>query len=803
MGPLFVVFLFTGNNVVVSFLRENVRAETTESRFVAVPFTDVSLTDRFWNPRIETNRTVSIPHNCKWCDDRERFNDFDRAAGTCDGKVNTAYSRDSDVYKLIEGIAYSLAAHPDDDLERYADSIIDRIAAAQMPNGYLNTYYQVNAPDQIWTNIRGMHELYNAGHLIEGAVAYYLATGKKKILDVAERFTDHIIETFGMEPGQKRDVPGHQEIEIALIKLYRLTGKEKYLELCRYFIDARGDIAIRSSLYGSYSQDHEPIRKQREAVGHAVRAMYLYSGATDLAACIGDPDLIAAMNRLWNDVVNTKMYITGGIGARHSGEAFGEAFELPNQSAYCETCAAVGLVFWAHRLNHLHRDARYADVMERALYNGVLSGVAVPGNLFFYVNPLASTGTHHRQPFYSTTCCPTNIARLMPSISGYVYAIDGDDPVVNLYVSGHARIKTASGNVTIRQDANYPWDGQIMLTITSDQNVPPTGERFRVRLRVPEWCAGQFSINGKQVTDIDKGYASVDVARGEETTLNVEMVMEVRRLVAHPGIKTNRGRVALQRGPVVYCFEEADNPGLRDRTTLARTQDFSTSFQTGIADGVVTIQTMATDGKVLQAIPYYAWDHREPGRMVVWVYQQGLPRTPQTDNPGWNHTDGTSILYRPLAESMLSEQDEPFPHHETVTVTAYFFNPGNTLEAVCDGIIPSHSDDHEIPRMTFWDRKGTKEWIELDFEQPITLEQSAVYWFDDERRNGGCRVPESWRLFHREGTEWKPVLTNDDFGCIKDRFNTVHFKKIETSGLRIEVLWKSGFSGGILEWAFE
>jgi DUF1680 family protein len=351
--------------------------------FQAVPFTDVHFDDAFWSPRLKTNREISIPHNFKWCEDTGRFTNFAKAAKLLDGNFQGIYFNDSDVYKLLEGIAYSLADHPDPALEKKADAIIAWIAASQQHNGYLNSYFTLKEPDKKWTTI-WMHELYCCGHMIEAAVAWKRATGNDSLLNITEKFVDHIIDVFGPEKKTKFEVPGHEEIELALVKLYDLTGKEKCLKLAEQFINARGDQSKRGDkIHGAYDQDHMPVREQSEIVGHAVRAVYLYAGVADVAALTNDQELKTAMNRLWNNTVNQKMYITGGIGSRHSGEAFGDAYELPNRSAYCETCAAIGLTFWAHRMNLLHARGECADVVERALFNGVLAGIGMDGKSFF------------------------------------------------------------------------------------------------------------------------------------------------------------------------------------------------------------------------------------------------------------------------------------------------------------------------------------------------------------------------------------------------------------------------------------
>ncbi len=444
-------------------------------KLAAVPFTEVKLQDTFWTPRIKTNHEKSLPHNFTWCEQTGRISNFAKAAGLVPGKFEGIYFNDSDVYKVLEGASYSLADHPDPALARTVDDVVAKIAAAQQPDGYLNSYYTLAEPGKRWSNLKDMHELYCAGHMIEAAVAHFRATGKRTFLDVAARYADLIDQTFG--PGKRPGICGHEEIELALVKLYQVTGRDRYMTLAKRMLDLRGD-KTRRQTWGPYCQDHVPVRQQREIVGHAVRAMYLYSGVADVAAYTGDPGLIKAMDALWQDVVLRKMYITGGIGARHSGEAFGEPYELPNQAAYCETCAAIGLAFWAHRLNLLHGDAQYVDVLERALYNGILSGIALDGQHFFYVNPLASAGKHHREPFFGCACCPSNVVRLVPSIPGYVYATSDKGVYVNLFAAGTATVAVAGTKVKLTQETNYPWDGKITLTVAPER--PAAFDIYRV-----------------------------------------------------------------------------------------------------------------------------------------------------------------------------------------------------------------------------------------------------------------------------------------------------------------------------------
>src|SRR5688572_21968113 len=408
-------------------------------KLTPVPFTDVKVRDQFWAPRLETNRAVTIPHDFRMCEQTGRISNFEVAGGLKQGEFKGIHYDDSDVYKVIEGAAYSLTTHPDPQLEKYLDDLIAKIAAAQRPDGYLYTFHTIkNGGEKRYTDLKDGHELYCGGHMIEAAVAHYRATGKKNLLNVATKYADHVASVFG--PDKRHDVDGHEEIELALFKLADVTGEKRYADLAKFFVDERGHKDCGRRLYGMYYQDFEPVTQIREVLGHAVRMTYLLCAMTDVAARTGDAEHKAAVDRLWDDLVGTKMYLTGGIGARHEGEAFGDAYELPNESAYAETCAAIGNALWNHRMNLLHGDAKYADVVERIVYNGFLSGVSLKGDRFFYVNPLASRGAHHRKEWYGTACCPVNVVRFLPSLPGYVYATSDAGVYVNLYVQGDATV---------------------------------------------------------------------------------------------------------------------------------------------------------------------------------------------------------------------------------------------------------------------------------------------------------------------------------------------------------------------------
>ncbi len=616
----------------------------------SIPFQRVKVADAFWWPRMETNRKVTVPHNIKLCVDTGRISNFARAGGLEEGDFQGKYYDDSDVYKMLEGVAYTLAQHPDPELEKRADEIITKIAAAQEDNGYLNSYYTLREPDQKWTNLHVMHELYCAGHMFEAAVAYYNATGKKNLLEVAQRKADLIDRIFGHD--KRIGYPGHQEIELALIKLYKATGEERYRELSKFFIDVRGRKDAPGNEASAYCQAHKPVREHEDIYGHAVRAMYLYSGVADVAALTGDASLIAVMDRLWHRVVLEKMYITGGVGARHEGEAFGEPYELPNDSAYCETCASIGLVLWNQRLWQLHGESKYFDVVERAMYNGVLSGVSLSGDRFFYVNPLASNGGHHRQEWYGTACCPTNIVRFLPSVPGYVYGEGKNDVWVNLYVAGEATAKTEVGEIKIKQDTRYPWAGDTTLTLN-----PPERTSFALHLRVPSWCEDpRVKVNRGTISRprMEKGYIVIERKWEPGDTVWLDLPMPPRHVASHPLVKTNHGLLALQRGPLVYCLEAVDNGGGVFDLAVERDAELESEFMPDLLGGIVVIRARglrrpesdwneklyqkAVDGEraTVTAIPYYAWDHREPGEMVVWI-PESLGRAHRLDDVKKKH----------------------------------------------------------------------------------------------------------------------------------------------------------------------
>ncbi len=623
--------------------------------------TDVTIDDAFWSPRIETNRKVSIPHSYRMLERSGYVGALKQTWKPGDEPVPHIFW-DSDVAKWLEAACYSLAARPDRRLRKWVDHVVDGFAAAQQPDGYLNTHYTPVEPTNRWSNLRDCHELYCAGHLMEAAVAHYHATGSRKMLDVMCRYADLIGRVFGRGRGQKRGYPGHEEIELALVKLYRATGEKRYLKLSKYFVDERGrtphyyDKESRargenpgSFVFGKYDycQAHLPVREQDEVAGHAVRAMYLYAGMADVAAETGDAELLAACRRLWKDVVEGKMYVTGGVGARHRGESFGEKYELPNEEAYAETCAAIGLVFWAHRMLQLDGSGEYADVMERALYNGFLAGVGLDGKHFFYVNPLAHAGKHgaakttnRRQPWFGCACCPSNVVRLLASLGGYVYSTTARDLFVHLYVGGQGRAVVDGRPVTLTQTTRYPYSGDVRITLDAESAV-----RFSLRLRIPGWCdKASVRVNGQPVAlNVRRGYARVTRTWQPADRVDLTLDMPVTTLASHPAITPNAGRVAIQRGPLVYCIEEADNRGDVRLLRLAAKPRFKVAVRPPLPGGLEIIRaaalappkkrgrglyapaTAAAIPRKLTAIPYYAWANRRPGSMAVWILAAPAP----------------------------------------------------------------------------------------------------------------------------------------------------------------------------------
>jgi DUF1680 family protein len=543
------------------------------------------------------------------CEQTGRIANFKRAAGLEQGPFQGIFFNDSDVYKVLEGASYILAQHPEDKkLDKYVDDLIAVIAKAQRPDGYLYTFYQLrNELDKRFTNLKDNHELYCAGHLIEAGVAHFQATGKRALLDVAIKYANLVDSEFGAD--KRHDVCGHEEIELALFKLADATGEPRYAKLATYFVHQRGR-DDRRKLFGIYHQDHQPLEQSDQVVGHAVRQMYYLCAAADVTAR-GDRRYVDAMDKMWHDLVERKMYITGGVGAKHEGEAFGEPYELPNHTAYAETCAGIGNALWNDRMHLLSADAKYADVVEQATYNGILSGVSISGDKFFYVNPLASEGKHHRQPWYDCACCPPNVLRFFASLPARIYATTSSEIYINAYTPNEAQISVSGGTVKLTQETKYPWDGKVSVTVE-----PESVSEFTIRLRVPGWCKLPTAHIGDETAKEpdDRGYFAFKRKWKSGDKIELDLPMTVRRATADPRVQADVGRLALARGPIVYCVEGVDNGGSVSALKASRDEDYQAEYHGDLLGGVTVIK-----GKSLTAVPYYAWDNRAAGEMEVWI----------------------------------------------------------------------------------------------------------------------------------------------------------------------------------------
>ncbi len=587
-----------------------------------VDFTSVRLTDGFWAPMVRTSARTTVPACLARCEETGRIANFEKAAKRRPGAFEGIYYNDSDVAKVLEGVAYHLHHERDTALESRADAIIDAIAAAQWSDGYLNTYYTLTGPAARWTDM-GMHEDYCLGHLIEAAVAYAQATGKRRLAETALRAAGHLDATFG--PGRRHWVPGHQEIEVALVRLARHTGESRFRRLAHWYLEERGRGHGRGFVWDRpdwgppYCQDDRPAADLERITGHAVRAMYQYAAMADLAASGDEPRYLPALERLWDSTVNRNMYVTGGIGSSESNEGFTEDFDLPNDTAYCETCASVGMVYWNHRMFLLSGEAKYTGIVERCLYNGSVSGVSLAGDTFFYANPMESDGTRHRKPWFDCSCCPTQIARFIPSVGTYLYAASPESIWVNLYADSETTVAVNGTAVGIRQRTLHPWDGRVAIEVAPERKAA-----FALRLRVPDWCSGAAAVcvNGEPLVDANAdadGYLRIARAWGSGDRVEIDFAMPVLRVHADPRVRADAGRVCLRRGPLVYCFEECDNPTTFDRLFVSPRARFEVRDAEGLLPGTKRIDASNPDGSTFTAVPYFAWDNRAPGKMLVWA----------------------------------------------------------------------------------------------------------------------------------------------------------------------------------------
>lgn len=764
-----------------------------------VAFTQVHLSDNFWEPKLQVNAHTTIPYVLDKCRETGRIDNFLMASGKKKTTKLTDFPfDDTDLYKVIEGASYSLQVNPETRLSAQLDTLIGIIGAAQEPDGYLYTF-RTSHPEhphewigtKRWQKEEELsHELYNAGHLYESAVAHYQATGKKTLLNIALKNADLLVKDFGY--GKVQVYPGHQIVEIGLVKLYRVTGEKKYLDLAKFFLDVRGPGG------DAYNQADKKVADQHQAEGHAVRAAYMYTGMADVAALTGDRKYLDAIDDIWHDVVYSKLYITGGIGATGAGEAFGAAFDLPNMSAYAETCAAIANVYWNSRMYLLHGDAKYMDVLERTLYNGLLSGISLTGNRFFYPNPLASLGQHQRSAWFSCACCISNVARFLPSVPGYVYAQNGNDLFVNLFMSNKADLTLSSGKLTLTQTTNYPWEGKIEIGVD-----PARSGRFTLHVRIPGWAQDQpvpgalyryatakqtfipIIINGETIRyNMDKGYAVLDRTWKKGDKVVIDLPMEVRKVLANDSVKADKDRFALQRGPIVYCLEGKDQEDSTVQSiVLERSAEISTGYTADKLGGIVQLtaegstsarkensEEITIKKESITAIPYYSWNNRGPGEMEVWIPYKASAALPK-----------------------------PAPTIASRSVVSSSVQGKLMLKALNDQYDPMDSRDNSASYLHWWPKKNTTEWVQYDFDADYTISSSKVYWFDDGPW-GGCRIPAAWKLLYKKDGQWVPVESTTAYEIAKDKYNTVQFKPVKTRALRMEVQLPAEFATGIHEW---
>ena len=785
----------------VSAIAQNKEQQSHGYPIDPVPFTSVKVTDAFWGQRLQASRETTIPLAFSKCEETGRYENFVKAANPSDEyEVGGLAFDDTDVYKTIEGASYLLQTYPDAKLEAYIDSVLVIVKAAQEPDGYLYTSRTMNpkhphewAGTKRWELVEDLsHEFYNLGHMVEGAIAHYQATGKRNFLDIAIAYADCVCREIGDGEDQVVRVPGHQIAEMALAKLYLVTGEKKYLDQAKFFLDKRG----YTTRTDAYSQAHKPVLAQDEAVGHAVRAAYMYAGMADVAALTGDQGYIDAIDAIWDNIVTKKLYITGGIGATSNGEAFGKNYELPNMSAYCETCAAIGNVYVNHRLFLLHGESKYYDVLERTLYNGLISGVSLDGGGFFYPNPLESIGQHQRQPWFGCACCPSNICRFIPSLPGYIYATKGADVYVNLFMSNTSNINVNGKKVSLSQETRYPWNGDIAITVDNNK-----AGQWTMKVRVPGWVRGQvvpsnlyeytdgkrlgysISVNGEKVEgELVNGYFCIDRKWKKGDVVRVHFDMEARTVKANYRVEADRGRISVERGPIVYCAEWPDNDFDVLSILMNREPEFELVERPDLLYGlnqlVTDAQTLNYDdnGRLvaedvkLTLIPYYAWCHRGSGSMAVWLPQELTATRPTM----------------PATLASLSKLDA-----STKT---------SSLKSIADRLVPKDEFDRSMPYYHWWPAQATTEWMTYEFPEPATIKSSTVYWFDDGPW-GGCRVPKWWKIYYMdEAGEWQEVQNPDKYDTVKGAANTVNFDPVTTTKVKLEVRQPDDNSAGLFEW---
>jgi DUF1680 family protein len=760
----------------------------------AVAVKNVKIQDEFWTPRIDQNRTVTLP----------MLLDHAAAEGPVEGR-------------LIEAAAYILSVQQDPALRTRIERTFDRTIA------------QLRRQKGVWAN-RGDGPGFSAGHFFEGAVAYYDATGDRKLLDAAIDIGDELANTFG--PGKRYDIFNHEEIEIGLVKLYRATNNPKYLNLARFFVDVRGTTQGGRQMYGSYSQDDMPVREQSRAIGHAVRATYLYIALADLAALTGDPGYAAASDRIWNDAVSKRTFVTGGIGSYRDEEDFGDDYDLPNAAAWNEICAAVGNILWNHRMFLLHEDARYMDELERILYNGFLVGVSQTGDRFLYQAPLIAFAGFQRQPRFGPNCCPPNLARLLAQLGGLIYASSADRAYVNLFIGGAASLKVGSAAVTISQQTQYPWQGATRITVEPAQDA-----RFSLMLRIPGWASGQpssgglyhfvdaaktvvtITVNGRAMQPvIEKGYARVERTWSKGDVVELHFGMPVRRLAADTRVADDRDRVAFERGPIVFCAERLDNRDGVFNLVVPDDVRFAFEYRKDLLGGIGTLTGGARGTRTVTLIPYYAFGNRTASEMAIW-----LARTParavQTPTPT---IASTSRATSSVGNGTVADN---YPGHNPPTVERRMYplsqDGSGDIAAIYDEVQPLNSEDGSGRFLRIHPQSGDQAWVQYDFAKPSRISSSSIYWKDDKQL---CILPKGWRLLYKDGDQWKPVTHASAYGAAPDRFNKVTFDPVTATGLRLEIqlqpkVYKTGklgppdgnymdhdltwYEGGVIEWTVD
>lgn len=795
-------------------------AETELHRLTPVPLQQVTIEDEFWSPKLKTWQEVTIRDAwTKFDNDRGgAINNFDRVRDGKTGNHAGPEWYDGLIYEMIRASADFLVVHPDPELKQRVDGYISRIAAAadKDPQGYIQTWTLLMAPGHRWGLNGGddvrQHELYNAGALIEAGVHWYRATGETDLLKVAIRMANNMASLMGPSP-KTNQVPGHPLAEEALVNLYKLlveqpqlkaqlnvpVDEKSYLQLVEFWLDNRGNHQGRSINWGAYAQDDMPVSRQQEMEGHAVRDALLCAGLVAAGSVSGREDYLTTASRLWENMASRKTYITGGLGSVGHYEGFGPNYVLPNKDAYAETCAAVGGGFFDLNMALAFADARYSDMLERELFNGALVGVSLKGDSYFYDNPLEAGPNHQRWAWHDCPCCPPMFLKLMGALPSYIYAQEPGAIYVNQFIGSRASLTVNNSKVTLKQTGHYPWEGDIKIGLTPEKETS-----FELFIRIPEWCQGTASpddlyqivgrpnsgaatiqINGHSVgkLNLTRGFARLQRNWQAGDVVEIHFDMPVRQVLANPKVEDDRGLVALMRGPIVYCAESLDNPeGIRNIIVGPKTS-FKRNFKPDFLGGVMVLQAnvpsytgrgekISAETATLTAVPYYASANRGPSSVRVW-----LPATKDTMTP-----------------ATLAGQSR---------ASASYCWHLDSVDALNDGFAPAKSSDNTHARFSWWDHKGTSEWVELDFPKRTSVSKVSIFWFDDRAVHGGCAVPENWSLLYKDGETWKPVERPSDYGLATDQFNETTFVPVKTDALRVRVQLRPEWSGGIYEWSVE